>query len=300
MTGAPARRRSRKWLWIGLGLGLLTCGGSAAIVVLAIVAAAIAPDERPGIDPDEFRQALGRVRARVPEPEDAAEAPCPDAEMARAAGSYVYTHPTGRTSLSIAKVSYESLAEFVEKGPTRLERPPLALLPTREELGFEPTPPAGPDDWLWLEDLGLRQLFHPNLYEGSWPENSAQLTMRDVLGRRYLVVLRASARSMPRIANSGVQTDLFDRRRELKGGDSFTPGVFEGTLTVLDLQSAAVVCRAPLVARSSAVVEYQHRSRFPRMRERPSKAVADDFQARFREEYGRALGRISKLLDPSR
>jgi hypothetical protein len=277
----------------------LTCAGSCGIVALAFLATLTKPEPSAPVAPDAFRQTLARVHAQVPESPPSADAVCPDDVLRRTASAHITQDANGASRLWIPRVSYESLAEFVEKGPTTLDRPGPSLVPTREELGLDPAPPTGPDDWLWLEDAGLRVVFHPNLTLDSDPEESRQHTMQDTLGRRYLAVLRASSRSMPRIVDGGTQKELLDRRRELRSGENFTPGVFSGLIVVMDVAAASVVCQAPLDVHSSASVVYRHRTRFPLIRQQPTQVLADDFQERFRVEVRAAMERISKLAETS-
>jgi hypothetical protein len=288
---------------VGLAVGLLTCAGSCVVGLLVVGVSSQLGDAKPGALPstavgvEQFRQALARVRANVPEPSAVTETPCPDAEMLRAARVAVTSGSQGEARLRARWVSYETLADFVDKGQTRLERPRPSILPNREELGFDPVPATGPDDWQWLEDGVLPEVFHPNLYEGSYLEDELRRTIAEVLANRYLAVLRASNRAMPRILKAGVQLDVLDRRRELRSGQSFTPGVFQGAILVMDIGAASVVCQATLEARSSATIVYRNRTSLGLMRQQPSKELRSDFQDRFHEAARASLGRISKLLD---
>lgn len=282
-----------------------------AVVLLSVfIAPEVAkrmPSPPPTTDPGDFRRALGRVRAGMPDPSALGEKPCPDQDIARLAGERVTAGPQGEPRLWLPGVSYESLAEFVDQGPTTLQRPPMNLLPTREELGFEPTPDAGPDDWFWLDDLGLREVFHPNLHELPTPdlsfgkdrEDALQRTMRRVLDGRWLAVLRASSRSMPRLMNRGVDLDVFGRRAEMRSGQSFNPGLFRGGIAVMDIATGAMVCQAALEARSSDVLVYRRRPRIAPLKQLPSAVVSDDFKDRFREAAKAAMARVSKLLATS-
>jgi hypothetical protein len=75
--------------------------------------------------------------------------------------------------------------------------------------------------------------------------------VRDVLGTRYLAVLRAAQRAMPRPRQKGEPLGLRGRRRVLTRGESFDPGVFHGAIVIMDLESATAVCQANLDAESS-------------------------------------------------
>ena len=306
MTANSQRRSRNPWLWVGLGAGLLTCVGSCAVGALVMLGVSIAPEvasrapsPSPAADVAGLRQAFAQVRASVPTPAEMKETPCPDPEIMRIAESRVTAGLQGEAKLHVRRVSYESLTEFAEKGPTTLERPPLRLLPSREDLGLEPTPDTGPDDWLWLEDVGLREVFHPNLYEGYYREDSLRKTILDVRNERYLTVMRASERAMPRLINGGVQLDVLDRRRELRGGQSFSPGVFRGGIVVMDIETASVVCQVPLDVQSSPSLVYRKRARVGPMSQQPSHVLRDDFLEHFHEGARSSMGRITKLLDAS-
>jgi hypothetical protein len=299
----PARPRRSPWLWIGLGFALLTCGCPCAIGVLTVIGTPGGIKKRgaspsPPIRLEQFRQTLGRVRAGVLAAPAGADVPCPDPLILSQAKGSVTTGVHGEAQLHVTHVTYEALADFVDKGPTTLERPGPSLRFSREDLGLSPVPDRGPEDWQWLESLGLAEVFHPNLYQGSYLEDSLQSDMRHVLGERYLIVLRASKRSRPRIIDGGVEVGLLGRRSELRSGESFIPGGFQGAILVMDVDAASVVCQATIDARSSASIEYRTRAGLL-PRQQPSQVLLSDFKDNFREAARVSVRRISTLIDGS-
>jgi hypothetical protein len=248
----------------------------------------------------QFRQTLGRVRASVQAAPAAADVPCPDPRLVREAKGRLTTGVHGEADLRVTQVTYEALADFVDKGPTTLERRRPSLRFSPEDLGFAPVPDRGPEDWQWLEDSALSVVFHPNLYEGYYREDSLRSTMHEVLAARYLAVLRASKRSLPRIIDAGVEVSPLGYRRELRSGASFTPGGFEGSILVMDLDAASVVCQAAVDARSSASIEYRTHTGFFGTSKKPSQALLDDFEDNLRKELRASVGRISALIEGSR
>jgi hypothetical protein len=277
----PARWRG-PWMWIGAGLGL-TCGGSCAAGALLVLIGHFAgdttaprpsPPARPSPSPSpasrwgELRQVLARARAAVPGPSELAETRCPDGEILRAAGEHASTGGQGQTVLALPGVSYESLAGFVDRGTTRRA--------------------DGDDDWLWLDSADLSRVRS---------EGSARRAAEETVGRRYLIVLRASTRSMPKVTGEGARLGVFSRQVEFRSGESFAPGVFQGGLAVVDVAAARVVCQVPLEVQSGDSFVYRRPvGRFSSLRDKPGDLLRSDFQDRFRKAARAALGRISKLL----
>jgi hypothetical protein len=296
---------------LGYALGgvalVLVVGGSCALAGVVLLAWAVWPKVQehyptpaPRADPAAFRETLGRVHAAVPEPEGLAARPCPDAEILARAGRFATTGLQGQALLPIPQVSYDALGVYARRGPTQHDRPGGAWPTAREDFGFDPAPATGPDDWLWLEDFALRRLFHPNLRDGAAaaPDEGAReedRTIRETVDRRYLAVLRARQRAMPKTRTKGEDLGgLRTRRRALTRGQSFDPGVFHGAVVVMDLASAAAVCQAPVDAESAQELEYTARGPF---KSRPSDVVRDDFQDRLRRAARDALAAQSRLLE---
>jgi hypothetical protein len=299
---SPPRVRRTPWSWIGLGFGLLACGGPCAIGVLLVVSTPggitnLGASPPPPVQLEHFRQTLGRVRASARTAPASADVPCPDPLILGAAKSSVTTGVHGEARLRVTHVTYEALADFVDKGPTTPPRPGPSLRFSREDLGLAPVPDRSPEDWQWLEDGALAVVFHPNLYEGYYREDSLRSTMRDVLGARYLAVLRASKRSMPRIIDGGVKLGVLGQRRELRSGESFTPGGFQGAVLVMDVDAGSIVCQATIDAHSSASIEYRTRSGLLGMSQQPSQVLLSDFKGNFRGAAGVSLKRISAVVE---
>jgi hypothetical protein len=298
----PPRPRSSPWLWAGLVFAFLACGCPSAIGVLLLINTP-GGVTKPGASPpprvtvEQFRQTLGRVRAGVLAAPAPSDLPCPDPLIFREAKSSVTTGIHGEARLRVTQVSYEALGDFVDKGPTALPRPRPGFHFTGEDFGLAPVPDRGPEDWQWLDNGALAVVFHPDLFEGRDREGSLQSTMREILDARYLVVLHASQRSMPRIIDAGTKIGL-SRRSELRTGESFTPGGFQGALLVMDIDAASIVCQAKIDARSSASIEYRSRTGLLPS-EKPSEALLGDFKDHLREAVHASLERISTLLQTS-
>jgi hypothetical protein len=301
-------RQSRGYLFAAMGLGLVLAGSCALGGGLMLAWAILWPDVPqpqaspvPKVDPAAFRQALARVHAAVPEPTGIEPRGCPDAEILAGARGQAGTGLQGQAVLAIPQVSYESLGAYARQGPRPYQRSGGVWPTAREDFGFDPAPPQGPDDWLWLEDYGMRLLFHPNLREGGasdpWGDaaREQQRILRDVQARRYLAVLRARERAMPRTREKGEPVSaLRMRRRVLVRGRSFDPGRFHGAIVIMDLERAAAVCQGPLDAESAERLEYSTRAPF---KHRPSDVVRDDFQDRLRQAARAALAERSRLLE---
>jgi hypothetical protein len=278
----------------------VAAGGSCVLVGVLLLGWAIWPEVQkhqptpaPTADPAAFQQALARVHAAVPDPAGLEARACPDAEILAAARGQVGTGRHGEAVLHIPQVGYESLGTYAREGPTRHERPGGVWPTAREDFGFDPAPPQGPDDWLWLDDFALRLVFHPNLREGPPDERWADRIVREVQAKRYLAVLRAREQAMPRTREKGEAMGLRGRRRRLTRGQSFEPGVFHGALVIMDLERAVAVCQAPVDAESADELDYSARAPF---KSRPSDVVRDDFQDHLRQAARAALAANSGLL----
>ena len=288
----------RSWLFVAGGVALAVAG-SCAVGFVFLLGVAIAPKVRehmpspsPTVDTDAFRQAMARAHAGVPEPSGLAPRECPDAEILAAAKASVHTGNHGEARLAIPQVSYESLGVYAKDGPTPYQGPFRPPRPTREDLGFDPVPGTGPEDWRWLDDFGLRCVFHPNLDESRDKAWSAQQTIHDVQGRRYLAVVRADTRRLPRVSQKG-EAQQWTTRRVLLSGKSFEPGVFKGAVAVMDLETSQPVCQATLDVKNSDSLTYTTRGPLQR---RPSDVVAGDFQEHFRDAVRQALEGISSVV----
>lgn len=292
------RRRSA---WIFAALASLLFGSLFVVVCIAGFRSALMVDTGRRVFPEpvsteKFRAILARVRERVPEPAAFEDMPCPDEKIGASAAAIV-AQGADDGARHLRTLSYESLAEFVDHGPTPLDVPPRTLWPAREDLGFEPEPDTSSDrnaDWLFLDEVGLREVIHPNLYEGYYADSAFQRTIQQTLDDRYLGVLRASRRAFPRILNAG--TPLDGHRWELRRGENFRSGILDGGIAIVDLSTGEIMCQARIEASSSSALGYVHRGSRSERTQNPKRLLQEDFRDRARQATRDALARITKVM----
>lgn len=273
---------SRKTLVIlGVAVGVVSCCGLGGLILLGT---AIAPevdkarresDKAQGKVPwaeaqVSLKSQLAKLHANVPEPAALALKSCPDAEIQNN-----YKEPPsslqGEVILWMPSVPYEILGRWLVKGLEAKDR----------------------DEWLWMTDGGTAQLLDPARYDGSWFEEDMASTLRHFRNARYLAILRAERRSMPRLTGDPELLGLLARWGRLEKGKTFQAGSFQGWIVLMDLQTAEPVCHAPLAVENSETLEY--RTSGP-LKKEPQALIEADFKERVRESIKGAVAGISKVL----
>jgi hypothetical protein len=217
----------------------------------------------------DLRPSLMRAQAAVPPLSGLTLSPCPDAEIKGRYRDPVSTGNHGEVILWISTVPFDALGPWLEGKPRPEER----------------------NEWSWMADSTLRDIMDPSRYDLPSPGQNLQLLVRSLRQRRYLGVFRSSSKALPRLTGEGVVVG--DRAQVIEKGKSFEPGFFHGWLIVMDMETAAAVCQAPIDVESSETLRY--RSYGP-LRQEPGDVVSEDFKDRFRAASREALARISTLL----
>jgi hypothetical protein len=277
------------WLLAVAGAALLLVG-TVVLFLLGMRIGAELEKHRPPpprVDPDELRRTLARAYAHVPDPAGLTRVRCPDGEIRGKWRGEVATDLDGTPILWVPLVSYEALGRFVHEGP----RPPAGGW-----ANFRRSLPFGeqPEEWAWVEDYALEEVFDPNLSDvrglaaPAYRAEGRLRTMRGVLDRGYLAVLRATTKATPRLLDRG--TWVGARRRQLQRGRSFEAGAFRGAVVLMDLAAATPVCHAPLAVESSETLVY--RATGPPFIG-PKRTIESDFRDRFRQQLRAAQASIS-------
>lgn len=156
-------------------------------------------------------------------------------------------------------VDYDYLAKFTEKDFEEVEG--WSFLTTSSIREFVPLA----DQKQELDSLAVGNMVHSLSY---------------LEAGRIIVVLRGTeSKSLP----------------ELDGNDEFVMGDFQGWAVVFDYVDGKPLCQVPLAVESSESVTHIEGGLLGKT---PEEAITADFQDRFRKELQKALGKISKKVQP--
>jgi hypothetical protein len=261
--------------------GSMLAGGAALLfypawVVEEIVGGVGASDARaalreaPPASLSEVSALFARVSANLPAAEITPPRPCPDDQIVANVAPAKRSSWFGRPIVFLPSTLHDSLAA-------------VAVLPVQ-------TP--GDKGWEWANEYVINGLLDPA--EERATADDYRTLLSSAANMRYLVVLKASRRTLPReIADRENKKPDDEASRRLVRGVNFVPGVFQGGVFIMDVRNAAAVCQVALDVTSSADVDYTTVGIFASTAQ---KALMDDFRKRFTNSERSAIRQISPAV----